>query len=240
MKNLFIVGAQRSGSSFLRNLLDLHESVTMARPFDPEPRYFLGKDDLDKLEYESLYFKNVTKETVYLGEKSTSYFESKLAAKQIYNFYPNSKIIIILRNPSERAWSNYKFSKLNKIENLEFIDSIKLDAEKRKYEGFSVNPFAYISRSKYEVFLEIYKEIFPSENVKVLIFEEFITDPSGGGLYEWLGISSQVNTVITRVNTSYKEDLGIKQKKILHKEFEHTIQFVEDFLGRTISSWRDI
>ena len=240
MKNLFIVGAQRSGSSLLRDLLDQHESVSMARPFNPEPKYFLNKSPLDKDEYKSIYFQNISNDTIYLAEKSTSYFESKFAAENIYKNFPKSKILIILRSPAERTWSNYKFSKLNNIENLDFSEAIKPESENRKSSEFSVNPFAYVSRSKYENFLKIYQEIFSPEEIKILIFEEFIKDSSGSELFEWLGIDNKKINAEFKINSSNSEDLPISHKTQLQEEFSQTIQYVENLIGREINPWREL
>ena len=58
MNNLFIVGAQRSGSTYLYNLLDGHPEVSMIRPARPEPKFFLSQDSIlqGKSFYEDHFF----------------------------------------------------------------------------------------------------------------------------------------------------------------------------------------
>ena len=95
MKTLFIVGAQRSGTSYLYKILDSHPSVELAKPIKPEPKFFLKKKlfALGKEYYLSRYFDTNNNKNVYFGEKSTSYIERPEAAKRIYNFFPDAKVI---------------------------------------------------------------------------------------------------------------------------------------------------
>ncbi len=210
----------------------------MAKPFIPEPKYFLKESCTNKKEYKSLYFQNLTNKIMYCAEKSTSYFESALAAKNIYNMFPDSRILIILRNPLERTWSNYKFSKLNKMESLDFSEAIKPESEKRNFSNISVNPFSYVSRSKYENYLKIYRDIFPEENIKVIIFEEFISDTKSSELFEWLGIEDKAIMTEYKVNPSDSEKMPTKYRLKLKEEFSKTIGYVEDYIGRDIRQWR--
>ena len=83
----------------------------MNRPVRPEPKFFikpdLNKDDL--IEYYQKYFDQNTCDLI-LGEKSTSYIEHESALINYKKLIPKGKIILILRNPVDRAISNYKFS----------------------------------------------------------------------------------------------------------------------------------
>ena len=67
MKTLFIVGAQRSGTSYLYKILDSHPSVELAKPIRPEPKFFLKKKlcILGKEYYLSRYFDTKNNKNVY-------------------------------------------------------------------------------------------------------------------------------------------------------------------------------
>jgi hypothetical protein len=110
----FIVGAQRSGTTYLYNILDEHPEICMAQPVKPEPKYFLNKKllDINIDEYYKMYYYENKKIKIY-GEKSTSYYENEEVAKSIALTFPLTKIIFILANPVDRAISNYKFSVQN-------------------------------------------------------------------------------------------------------------------------------
>ena len=194
MKKIFIVGAQRSGTSYLYKILDEHPNVELAKPMNPEPKFFLKKKlfDLGREYYESKYFESKNEETFYLGEKSTSYIEKPEAAERIFKFYPQAKILIILREPIARAWSNYVFTKKSGLETKTFFEAINSDPKKRKYDkDISVNPFNYIERGKYFNFIPTFTNLFKIENIRIEIFEEFVGNlKSIQNLYKWLGIDS--------------------------------------------------
>ena len=109
MTNFFIVGAQRTGTTYLYNHLQNHPSICMLEPLQPEPKYYLQPlSKIDKSEYLKLF--NNKKRSKALGEKATTYIESKTTALKIKKHFPDGKIIICLRDPVERALSNYFFS----------------------------------------------------------------------------------------------------------------------------------
>ena len=122
-KHLIIIGAQRSGSTFLHALLDKHVDIYMARPVNPEPKYFL-RENSNLNEYRNTVFAGAPKSKLYLGEKSTSYYEKPEVAGRIKSMIPDAKLVVVLRNPVNRAISNFTFS-TNKIHLAHFdrIDS---------------------------------------------------------------------------------------------------------------------
>ena len=148
IKHFFIAGAQRCGTTYLYTLLDEHPEIEMAKPFKPEPKFFL-KDSLFSKGlsyYESHFFGS--KPSAWLqGEKSTTYIESETAAKHIVHAFPDAKILIVLRNPIERAISNYWFSVNNGIETAP-IEEAFINEEQRRlnydHSRFSTSPFVYL------------------------------------------------------------------------------------------------
>ena len=122
--NLFIVGFPRSGTGFLNKHLGLHPDVFMSSP--KEPNFFCSDfhNESDKFHGEKRCFPYRTKKDYLLlfskdtsekivGEASTHYIFSKVAAKKICEFNPNAKIIICLRNPVDFLYSlheSYFFS----------------------------------------------------------------------------------------------------------------------------------
>lgn len=114
--NFFIVGAPKAGTTSLYSYLNKHPEVYMPLTIK-EPDYFsheeILKQDLyyntthitSKAQYEALFSGVGTQKAV--GEASVSYLFYPGAAKKIHDFNPSAKIIIILRDPVERAYSHY-------------------------------------------------------------------------------------------------------------------------------------
>lgn len=250
MNNLFIVGAQRSGSTYLYYLLKEHPHVFMAGPVRPEPKYFMNKEMFDKgkVHYMSLYFSEISPQIQYCGEKSVSYCEHPVAAERVANFFPDARILFILRNPVDRAFSNYCFSVDNKLETLSFEEALDMEDKRlgTAQHTTSVNPFAYRKRGHYIDCINIFLKYFHPRQIKVLIFEEFVSNLQNiQGLYRWLGIQGEFvpSGLKTKINTLCVPELKSAKKKDscidLVKHYQQSVIDLEDYLNRPVLAWRD-
>lgn len=194
-EHFFIVGAQRSGTTYLYSLLASHPEIEMAKPLRPEPKFFL-KDTLfanGLVYYEQHFFSGKTGAWLR-GEKSTSYLESVKAAYRIAQCFPKTKIIVVLRNPIERAISNYWFSVNSGLENMPIEQAFQCEGQRVSHydrEHISVSPYAYLARGRYIDYIAYYEQFFPAEHIKLIIFEQFagLIEPVQA-FYSFLGVDS--------------------------------------------------
>ncbi len=247
MNHLFIVGAQRSGSTYLYEILDSHPQVSMIRPVRPEPKFFM--DDklvgLGREYYEQTYCTNCKDQTHYLGEKSTSYIESLTAARRIRDFYPNARILMILRDPVQRAYSNYRFSVSHGMEDLSFWEALAAESERLKTGCYrtSAAPYAYRERGHYVDYIKLYLTVFAQIQVNILVFEEFVNNLTEiQKLYSWLGLDNgfvppSLNTVVNPA-TAQKLDQHEAFKDLI-VGYQDSIALLEEWLGRKIESWHE-
>src|SRR5690606_16639506 len=128
--------------------------------------------------YQETYFSDCKPGALYFGEKSTSYIENPMAARRIKDFYPNARVLMILRDPVARAYSNYRFSVAHQLEDLTFDGALAIERQRLRTGTFStsVSPYAYRQRGHYMNYIEPYLEIFDSRQISVLIFEEFVNN----------------------------------------------------------------
>ena len=191
MQHFFIIGAQRCKTTFLAQILDEHCEIELASPISPEPKFFLKPESVSRgLEYyQKTYFSSPN--VIARGEKGTSYIESSFAARQIFQHFPDAKIIATVRDPIDRAISNYKFSRMNGFEKLSIEEAFKQEEERiSKYDprAVSASPFAYLRRGCYMKALENYLGVFSRDQLKVLKFED-LSDPQVlKGLFSFLGV----------------------------------------------------
>lgn len=247
MNQLFIVGAQRSGSTYLYHLLDSHPQVTMARPVSPEPKFFLNGRLYGKGRefYEQMYFTNPRPQSHYIGEKSTSYIENLEAARRIRDFYSEARILLIVRDPVQRAWSNYRFSVQNELEPLSFEAALAAERKRLSSNGFStsVNPYAYRHRGHYIHFIKDYLTVFSADQLKILIFEELVGNlGSVQALYQWLGLDSSFGPPLLKqvVNAgTVEEKLPAAVFRDLALGYGKSVAELEEYLGRPIAIWRN-
>lgn len=175
-KHFFIVGAQRSATTYLATILDEHPEIDMAKPLLPEPKFFY----IDKLYkkglsyYQKKYF--INQKGALRGDKSICYTEKEKSARRIKKHFPDAKILFVLRNPVERALSNYWYTRNEGLENLDLETAIKEKAQFRNYDkkNISVNPFQYLGRGLYLKQIKMYEKYFPKKSIKVLIHEELV------------------------------------------------------------------
>lgn len=194
--NLFIVGTSKSGTTSLHYYLSKHQDIYMSEL--KEPHYFakipvLGPTTsiLDDDKYLNL-FENSNNEK-FIGEASATYLYFEGTAERIKKFNPNSKIIIILRNPMERAFSHYLMDRDRYGTEDNASEVVLMDEDytgKYGFHGLDVNP--YIFPSLYTKHIKKYLEVFGTENVKIIFFEDMIQDQENTllDLLKWLGLTT--------------------------------------------------
>lgn len=176
--NLFIVGAIRAGTTSLYEYLKEVPSVYMT-PIK-EPNFFIKNVDRKQLHTKPItnkkkylnLFSKAKNETV-IGEASPTYLWDPDSPKLIKNSVSHAKIIIILRNPIERAYSHYLMLLGHGSINLSFEESIAKSIKLPRNDFSS----RIISAGMYYDQVKRYYEIFELNKIKVIIFEEFVSNP---------------------------------------------------------------
>lgn len=124
--------------------------------------------------YKSL-FNNVKNEKA-IGEASPAYILNEMAPKLIKELIPQVKIIAILRQPIDRAYSNFLHAKRDKREPVNDFETAFEKEEKRIKNNWSPL-YYYKSKGYYFHLLSRYYALFNKENIKVLLFEDFVKNP---------------------------------------------------------------
>lgn len=163
----------------------------MARPARPEPKVFLSAESsargLDW--YRKAYFSHATSEFL-LGEKSTSYLEDAAAAARAAAVLGPASIVVQLRDPVERAVSNWRFSSANELEERPLQQALAenlLGPRAWDHTSSSVSPYAYLERGRYIDQLEAWFAVFPG-TVHVRFLEESGSRQALSELYAALGV----------------------------------------------------
>lgn len=125
------------------------------------------------------YFQNAREQKI-IGEASVWYLLSKTAAKEIKEFSPQAKILIMLRNPVDVLYSLHSQHLYNGNEDVsDFETALRLDDERRKGNRLpnSVDFLELPLYSNSVLFagqVKRYLEIFGNENVHVILYDDFI------------------------------------------------------------------
>jgi hypothetical protein len=201
--NFFIVVAQKAGTSSLYFYLKEVPEVYMSplkEPFYFAP-YAVHNSASDIIRDEKEYLRLFEKANGYIaiGEATPIYLWDPDAPKLIHQTVPHARIIIILRDPIERAYSNY----LQRVRyggvKSSFYDELMRDYKSQeKLYGRSQ---LYVEMGMYYEQVKRYFDIFGREQVKVIIFEEFIQHPAQtvNEVLAFLG----VNYTVTEIREQY-------------------------------------
>jgi len=176
LPDFIIAGAPRCATTWLAELAERHPDIAMARPVKPEPKFFLIDDLFARgLDYYSRTWFAGLADVKRLGEKSTNYLESPIAARRIRENIPDVKLVFMLRDPVDRAFSNFLWTRKNGLESLSFAEAIELEAERERDLPETMKyarPFSYFSRGLYADLLMPYYDLFPREQIKILRYED--------------------------------------------------------------------
>ena len=188
-RHFVVVGAQRSGTTYLHHLLEEHPQIAMARPVRPEPKAFLSPEPLDADTYRARWFGHAHGEPV-LGEKSTSYLENDAAPGRIREVLGEPQILVQLRDPIARAISNWGFSRDHGIETRGLAEALEANLEGPLAwdpERTSVSPYAYLERGRYVDDLARWQDF----DLRVQLFEDLVADSATiAETYRWLGVDA--------------------------------------------------
>ena len=183
LPNLLIVGAAKSGTTSLHNYLKQHPEIFMSN--HKEPHFLINKEigenripkAVKKLdEYSNLFDGSDTFK--YRGESSAMYLQfPNITIKNIKKYLEKDiKIIIMLRNPIDRAFSGYQHVKrFNIDEELTFEQALEV-CEDRYFKQTSLTPATrYIHIGMYYDFVKKFMHSF-SDQIHVIIYDDFIAD----------------------------------------------------------------
>lgn len=222
--NFFIVGAPKAGSTSLFYYLDAHPDVFV--PAIKEPNYFSYQATINQQLYYHekgigdwnkylLLFESANSKKA-IGEASVSYLFYPEAAQNIKKEIPNAKIIIMLRDPVERAYSHYYMDYKLGYVNCSMEDVI-LNKEKSKLNKLYYQQF--IELGFYYEQVKRYFDLFGKENVMIILFEDFKTntDYEVRRLYRFLAIEENIN-----VNTTVRyNSFATPRNKIIRKIYKN-------------------
>jgi len=172
--NLFVVGVVRGGTTSLWGYLQQHPEIYMSPV--KEPHFFSQAGaklaPLYRTEQAYLDLFSAAREPVR-GEASASYFGDAATPQAIKRASPQAKILIILRDPIERAYSHYWHVVSNGHERRTFVEAVREELADRRTPGAE----RYVKRGFYSKPLRRYLDVF-GDSVHVLFLEELSRRPA--------------------------------------------------------------
>jgi hypothetical protein len=195
LPDFLIIGAQRGGTTSLFHYLESHPCIKPA--VNKDLHFFDRKYHKGLLWYrghfptriEQYYAKEIRKHAFVTGEASPSYLFHPYALKRVAQAVPNVKLIILLRNPVSRAYSQYNHAVELGHETLSFEEAIQDEEERttREWEKIEQDEHyyseefkhrSYLSKGRYVEQLQAWMGLFPREQFLILKSEELYANPA--------------------------------------------------------------
>lgn len=205
--NFFIVGTPKAGTTSLFHYLESHPEVFVPKIKEP---HFFSSPEVKNTYYKTKIIDNqetynslFTSDNPYkaIGDFSSSYLFNNNSAKRIKSFNPKAKIIIVLRNPVERALSHYLMDFSLGYINVPLLDVIN---NKKQYKAFYQQ---YIELGFYSKQIEAYKQHFSSSQIKILLSDNLYTNTNAvlEELFGFIGVSKSFKPDLKKKYNQYKE-----------------------------------
>jgi hypothetical protein len=253
-----IIGAKRGGTTSLYNYLLEHPSISPLFPGRQRikgPHYFDSEFARGQRWYRSHFpleagGRHLVRPWVVpaiTGEASPYYLFHPLAAQRLARQVPDVRLIILLRDPVERAYSHYKERARHAAEPLSFEDA--LDAEAARLHGeaerITAEPgyrstahedHSYLAQGRYLDMLQRWFALFPRNQFHIAASEEFYADPDRVVNDAWSFLGLAPGRLQSRTRHNYHPAPGIQPgtRQRLQLAFAEHNRELERLLGRAL------
>ncbi len=250
LPDFLLIGAAKCGTSSAFHYLVQHHNIIPSS--EKEIGFFSAWPKSGKLWYKSHFpthlqkfvVKKLYRRKFITGEATPSYLFAPLVPKMVHKVIPNVKMIVLLRNPVDRAYSSYRMRVRQGYEKLSFEDAIKnedarLEGEKEKilndpnYYGYNYSIYSYLTRGIYVDQLKVWMDIFPKEQFLVLKTEDLYSQPQKilNHIFDFLSLPSYSVPDLKRKNVAKYSDMSPKMRKTLIEFFKPHNERLYQFLG---------
>lgn len=195
LPDYYIIGSAKCGTSSLYESLILHPSIhpAVTKEIHFFDRYYDRGISWYKVcfpfKFQKLFKKKFFGKNFITGEATPRYIEHPNTAEKILRITPNAKLIVILRNPIDRAYSHWNMNyRGGEKESLSFEEALEQEKVRinGEYEKMEKNPsyyarpfyrYSYLERSTYVNYLEKWMKVFPKKQLLIIKSEDFFSNP---------------------------------------------------------------
>lgn len=240
--DFIICGTQKGGTSALDAYLREHPQICMAK--NKEVHFFDNEEVFknSKVDY-SLYHAafNPLPHHKVVGEATPIYMYWYDAPRRMYEYNPHLKLIVILRNPIERAFSHWNMERSRNAETLSFWEAIINENERcREALPYQHRVYSYVDRGFYLEQLRRLWTFFPVEQVLILRNEELRNSfrLTLNKVFRFLGVELMQDIKFKNVHsTPYISQMSDEEKEYLKFIYEYEIRGLERVLNWDCSNW---
>jgi hypothetical protein len=250
LPDFIIIGAQRCGTTSLYNNLVEHQNVIPA--FKKETQFFSNHFAKGLTWYRSHFplawhkhnVRRIRRQDYITGESSPYYIFHPHVPCRISRTVPQAKLIALLRNPVDRAYSHYHHEVRMGLETLPFEDAIEIEEkrismerakmlEDESYRSFNHQNYSYLSRGIYVDQLENWTRFFTRDQILVLKSQDFYDDPVATleQIAEFIDLPKWELNEYKKYHCARYPEMDAAIRKRLIAYFEAHNQRLSEFLG---------
>lgn len=251
LPDFLLIGAQKCGTTSLYEYLVSHPCVYRAsikevgyydRYYQKGFKWYRNQFPTSLRKYHDRVLKG---QKAITGEASTGYILYPHALRRIAATLPAAKLILVLRNPVDRAYSHYQHSLRIGRENLSFEDAVEKEEERigavyrrvledENYYGEDLDYYAYLTTGMYASQVLVLKSLFPDERILILKSEDLLASPQTAvnHVLSFLGLPPMELTQPKKFNSGKYRGINPSTRAELIDRFKPHNQALYDVLGR--------
>ena len=251
--NLFILGAAKSGTTSLQKYLTMHSKI-LSPVYGKECHYF----DIDSFfnnsnemknqsQYRAIFPKEPIGDNKYFLDATPNHYFYPNSIERIYKYNPTAKLILILRNPVDRAYSfwnmQYKSKKIihSFEKNVELEFDLINNKSKKHFRSLHI-----IRAGLYSHYIEKIYLIFPKENVKIYFMEDLKNQKTTvlKNIFHFLNLkydSEIFDEKNVKANSRiYKQKIPVELKSKLINFYKQDILNLEKLTNKKLDKWYEL
>ena len=245
LPGFLVIGAQKAGTTALYAYLRQHPAIT--GPSWKEVSFFDRHYARGEAWYRGNFPNTFRARGDLVGEASPSYLFHPLAPERVAGLVPQAKLIALVRNPVDRAFSQYQHEVALGREPLPFEDALAAEDERLRGEeermladsAYFSRPwwdYTYRARGRYAEQLERWFAAFPREQLLVVPSEDLLTEPerTHARVLEYIGAPAHRLDAYPRVFERQYEPMRPETRRQLAADFAEPNQQLYELLGRNL------
>ncbi|MDC0664157.1 sulfotransferase family protein [Marinobacter sp. SS21] len=200
--DFLVLGSQKAGTTSLHEWLVQHSDVLL--PKIKETHFFSHDNRFEKgADWYLAQFPKTQEVKKLKGEIDPEYLYSSLAPARIKQKTNVKTFVIILRNPLERAYSQYLMTVRRGFEDLSFDEALQAESARlSSHDQFAHDHFSYIQRSLYSNQIQRYLDLFPDARFLFVKFDDLVDPDNGKETYKSICDFIGTEDDVEKVNTS--------------------------------------
>ena len=239
--SFLIIGAQKAGTTALDHYLRQHPEIGMA---DVKEVHFFDDEDAfahaptDHSAYEA-HFCGAKR---FHGETTPIYLWWKPASERIHRYNPDVKLIAVLRDPVERAFSQWNMEFNRGDETRDFRSAVEAELEQRAIDpGRQHRVFSYLSRGMYAEQIERFHRSFDPRQLLCIKYDDLRDDPLPclHRIFDHIGVDLRLHSQTLPIlnQGAYSAPLDKAQRRALIDVFAEDILRVGSLLDMDVRDW---